>query len=113
MRSRATLPWNDDPRCRPSTRAAIRGAPIVAAFEAGVGALDPGAEIIVKLDADVSFGQDFFERIVRAFDDDSSLGIAGGTCYEQTRRSVAPHASRRAITCAARRARTGPRASRR
>ena len=63
--------------------AAIRGAPIVAAFEAGVGALDPGAEIIVKLDADVSFEEDFFERIVRAFEADPSLGIAGGTCYEQ------------------------------
>ena len=62
---------------------AIRGAPIVAAFEAGVGALDPGAEIIVNLDADVSFGEDFFERIVRAFEADPSLGMVGGTCYEQ------------------------------
>jgi hypothetical protein len=62
---------------------AIRGAPIVAAFEAGVGVLDRDAEIIVKLDADVSFGPDFFEQIVRAFDADPSLGIAGGTCYEQ------------------------------
>jgi glycosyltransferase involved in cell wall biosynthesis len=63
--------------------AAIRGGPIVVAFETGVGALDPGWEIVVKLDADVSFEDDFFDGIVQAFDDDPSLGIAGGTCYEQ------------------------------
>jgi len=62
---------------------AIRGAPIVVAFEAGVSALDSGVEIIVKLDADVSFGEDFFKQIVQAFEADPSLGIAGGTCYEQ------------------------------
>lgn len=62
---------------------AIRGGPIVAAFEAGVAALDPGHEIIVKLDADVSFEEDFFDRVLRAFDADPSLGITGGTCYEQ------------------------------
>jgi len=62
---------------------AIRGAPIVVAFEAGVRALDSDVDIIVKLDADVSFGEDFFERIVQAFELDPTLGIAGGTCYEQ------------------------------
>jgi glycosyltransferase involved in cell wall biosynthesis len=63
--------------------ATIRGGPIVAAFDAGVAALDLGAGIVVKLDADVSFEADFFERIVGAFEADPSLGIAGGICYEQ------------------------------
>jgi glycosyltransferase involved in cell wall biosynthesis len=62
---------------------AIRGGPIVVAFEAGVAALEPGYEILVKLDADVSFEADFFARIVAEFEGDPALGITGGTCYEQ------------------------------
>jgi biofilm PGA synthesis N-glycosyltransferase PgaC len=63
--------------------ASIRGGPIVAAFQAGLAALRPGADVVVKLDADVSFEPDFFERLVHAFADDPALGIASGTCYEQ------------------------------
>jgi biofilm PGA synthesis N-glycosyltransferase PgaC len=37
---------------------------------------------VVKLDADVSFAPDYFERILRAFDDDDRLGIASGICLE-------------------------------
>jgi poly-beta-1,6-N-acetyl-D-glucosamine synthase len=62
---------------------AVRGGPIVVAFEAGLDALDDGADILVKLDADVSFEDDFFERLIDAFEADEKLGIAGGICYEQ------------------------------
>src|SRR5206468_1167567 len=37
----------------------------------------------VKLDADVSFGHAFFERLMHEFAADRSLGIAGGMCFEQ------------------------------
>jgi hypothetical protein len=37
---------------------------------------------VLKLDADVSFESDFFERLLAKFDQDPRLGIASGTCYE-------------------------------
>jgi glycosyltransferase involved in cell wall biosynthesis len=54
----------------------------VSAFAAGVAALDELPDVLVKLDADVSFEPDFFERLLAAFDADPTLGIASGTCYE-------------------------------
>jgi poly-beta-1,6-N-acetyl-D-glucosamine synthase len=61
---------------------AARGGPVVRAFHAGVDALAERADVVVKLDADISFAPDFFERLLAAFGDDPSLGIAGATCYE-------------------------------
>jgi glycosyltransferase involved in cell wall biosynthesis len=61
----------------------VRGAPIVRAFHAGLDALDEQVDVVVKLDADVSFDPDHFERVVAAFAADPSLGITGGRCYEQ------------------------------
>ncbi len=66
----------------PGADRARPGAPIVRAFEAGVAALDTVPDVVVKLDADVSFDVDYFERLARAFSDDPTLGIAGGICYE-------------------------------
>ena len=40
-------------------------------------------DVVVKLDADVSFEDDYFERLLRAFASNDRLGIASGTCYEQ------------------------------
>ena len=39
-------------------------------------------DVVVNLDADVSFEPDFFERLLDAFAADPTLGIASGTCYE-------------------------------
>jgi glycosyltransferase involved in cell wall biosynthesis len=61
----------------------VRGAPIVRAFHAGLDALPEAVDVVVKLDADVSFDRDHFERVVAAFEADPSLGITGGLCYEQ------------------------------
>jgi poly-beta-1,6-N-acetyl-D-glucosamine synthase len=64
---------------------AVRGAPIVRSFLAGLARLDElelDADIVVKLDADVSMEPDFFARLLAAFAADPSLGIAGGTAYE-------------------------------
>lgn len=54
----------------------------VVAFHAGVATLEMPPDILLKLDADVSFAPDFFERLMHEFGRDPSLGIAGGECYE-------------------------------
>ena len=40
-------------------------------------------DVVLKLDADVSFDPDYFERLLHAFSENDRLGIASGTCYEQ------------------------------
>lgn len=61
---------------------APRGAPVVRAFHAGLDALDDDVELVAKVDADVSFEPDYFERLLQAFDADPALGLASGSCYE-------------------------------
>jgi glycosyltransferase involved in cell wall biosynthesis len=63
----------------PSGRRAGRD---VIAFEAGVEALAALPDIVVKLDADVAFAPDFFERLLLEFQRDGKLGIASGICLE-------------------------------
>jgi glycosyltransferase involved in cell wall biosynthesis len=55
----------------------------VVAFTAGLDALGRLPEFVVKLDADVSFAPDYFERLLGEFATDPQLGIAGGTCLER------------------------------
>lgn len=62
-----------------------RGGAIVRAFAAGLGALEQLPEILVNLDADVSFGPDYFERLLARFDADPALGIASGSGWELER----------------------------
>ncbi len=66
----------------PGERIATRGGPVARAFMAGLEALDGAPDVIVKLDADVSFAPDYFERLLAEFEADAELGIASGTCYE-------------------------------
>jgi poly-beta-1,6-N-acetyl-D-glucosamine synthase len=54
----------------------------VIAFNAGVASLTAHPDVVVKLDADVSFDPDYFERLLGAFEADPTLGISGGDCYE-------------------------------
>jgi glycosyltransferase involved in cell wall biosynthesis len=54
----------------------------IIAFNSGVAVLDRTPEFLVKLDADVSFDRDYFERLLAEFDRDPQLGISGGECYE-------------------------------
>lgn len=51
-------------------------------FRAGVSALPPAIDVLIKVDADVDFDADYCERLVAHFTDDPQLGIASGTCYE-------------------------------
>jgi biofilm PGA synthesis N-glycosyltransferase PgaC len=77
----AEHPWIDVARSEP-TATAEPGAPIVRAFAAGLELVRQRVDVIVKLDADVSFEDDHFERLLAAFDDDPALGIAGSACLE-------------------------------
>ena len=54
----------------------------VIAFNTGIAALSKQPDVLVKLDADVSFEPNFFELLLRAFEADPYLGIAGGECLE-------------------------------
>lgn len=54
----------------------------IIAFTTGLKALEREPEIVLKLDADVSFAPDFFERLLAEFEADARLGIAGGICWE-------------------------------
>ena len=59
-----------------------RGGPIVRAFEKGLSVLDEQPDVQVKLDCDVSFDRDYFERLLAAFTSDPALGIASGNALE-------------------------------
>jgi asparagine synthase (glutamine-hydrolysing) len=67
-----------------------RGAPIVRGFERGVAALDGSHDVIVKVDADVSFEPDHFERLLAEFAADATLGIASGNAEEYENDSWLP-----------------------
>jgi poly-beta-1,6-N-acetyl-D-glucosamine synthase len=70
---------------RPGEPVATRGGAVVRAFRDGVRAADPSAEVVVKLDADVSLAADHFERLLAEFEADGRLGIASGSRYERAR----------------------------
>ncbi len=57
------------------------GAKVVQVFYEGYKSLDVDYDFLVKLDADLSFEPDYFERLLGKFTEDSRLGIAGGGCF--------------------------------
>ena len=61
-----------------------RGAPVTRAFQRGLDALGDQPDVVVKLDADVSFDADYFDRLLDEFEQDPELGIprpaATGAC---------------------------------
>jgi glycosyltransferase involved in cell wall biosynthesis len=60
-----------------------RGAPIVRALHSAIDVLDVPADVVVNVDADVTMGPDYFERLLEAFERDPRLGIASGSAWEQ------------------------------
>jgi glycosyltransferase involved in cell wall biosynthesis len=60
-----------------------RGAPIVRSFHAGLAERPVDVDVVVGIDADVSFALDYLERLVAAFVDDARLGIASGGGWEE------------------------------
>jgi poly-beta-1,6-N-acetyl-D-glucosamine synthase len=67
----------------PGESVPTRGGPVARAFMAGIGAIRGEPDVIVKVDADITFDPDYFARLLAEFAADDSLGIAGGTCWEQ------------------------------
>jgi biofilm PGA synthesis N-glycosyltransferase PgaC len=67
----------------PGESTPTREAPIARALRQGLEALLEAPDIVVKLDADVSFEPDYLERLVGAFEADAQLGIASGSGYEE------------------------------
>ena len=61
---------------------ATRGGPVAKAFMESLPLLDPPVDVVVKLDADVSFEPTYFEELLARFAADPELGIASGTCFE-------------------------------
>jgi biofilm PGA synthesis N-glycosyltransferase PgaC len=51
-------------------------------FLHGAVPLRNAVDVIVKVDADIDFEPDYFERLIGRFEADPLLGIASGTCYE-------------------------------
>ena len=82
----------------PGESKATRGAPIVRAFQAGLDCLDERPAVIVKLDADVSFEPDYFDQLIGRFEEDSTLGIASGLCYEWDRGEWRPRFASRSLS---------------
>jgi biofilm PGA synthesis N-glycosyltransferase PgaC len=66
----------------PGPSVADRGAPVVRALQAGIAALADPPDVLVNVDADITFEPDYFERLLAKFDGDSALGIASGSAYE-------------------------------
>jgi glycosyltransferase involved in cell wall biosynthesis len=58
------------------------GHGVMEAFYAGYDRRKCGDfDFIVKLDGDLAFDGDYFERVFKEFSEDRKLGIAGGICY--------------------------------
>jgi biofilm PGA synthesis N-glycosyltransferase PgaC len=57
------------------------GARVVRVFYEGYKLIEADYDFIVKLDGDLSFAPDYFERLLEKFAEDSRLGIAGGVLY--------------------------------
>jgi glycosyltransferase involved in cell wall biosynthesis len=66
----------------PGASSADRGAPVVRALVAGIGALAKPPEILVNVDADISVEPNYFEQLLARFAADPALGIASGSAFE-------------------------------
>jgi biofilm PGA synthesis N-glycosyltransferase PgaC len=64
---------------RPNRGHRANGGGVMEAFYAGLEQLTEAWDYLVKLDGDLSFGADYFERCFALFEADSTLGIGGGT----------------------------------
>jgi poly-beta-1,6-N-acetyl-D-glucosamine synthase len=61
------------------------GANVVNAFNYGLSTIKEDYNYLVKLDADLEFDEDYFEKLIKQFEINSNLGIAGGYCVNSIR----------------------------
>jgi glycosyltransferase involved in cell wall biosynthesis len=59
----------------------LPGSKVIQAFQAGLATLDNEYDIMVKGDSDLIFPSDYFETIIRHFESDEKIGMAGGFAY--------------------------------
>lgn len=59
----------------------LPGSKVIQAFQKGFETLDENYDVIVKIDADLIFPNNYFETINKHFESDSSIGMVGGFCY--------------------------------
>ncbi|MGH2935404.1 MAG: glycosyltransferase family 2 protein [Gaiellaceae bacterium] len=67
------------------TSSAARGKPIVRALHKAIDSLRTTPDVVVVLDADISFEPQYFARLLEEFANDPHLGIASGSGYELRR----------------------------
>ncbi len=68
---------------RTSDESHMPGSKVVAAFNQGYKLLSKDWDYLVKLDADIVLPHTYFEEILGCFQENPSLGIAGGIAYEK------------------------------
>ena len=59
----------------------LPGSKVIQAFHKGFETLDDNYDIIVKLDADLILPPNYFETIIKHFESDETIGMAGGFAY--------------------------------
>ena len=64
-----------------STAIHLPGSKVIQAFHEGEKHIDDNYDIIVKVDADLIFPNNYFETIIKHFQSDAKIGMAGGFCY--------------------------------
>ncbi|MBK5213663.1 MAG: glycosyltransferase family 2 protein [Flavobacteriaceae bacterium] len=57
------------------------GSKVINAFYKGFETIDDDFDIICKFDADLIFPKDYLKKIATVFQNDPSVGMAGGFCY--------------------------------
>ncbi|MBA0885287.1 glycosyltransferase [Flavobacterium undicola] len=59
----------------------LPGSKVIQAFQKGFETLDQDYDVVVKLDADLIFPNNYFETITKHFNSDPTIGMVGGFCY--------------------------------
>ena len=59
----------------------LPGSKVIQAFQKGLESIDDNYDFIVKADADLIFPANYFETIIKHFQSDERIGMAGGFAY--------------------------------
>lgn len=63
----------------------VLGSGVIAAFEDGLATVDDEYDVLAKVDADLTFGARYIERLCQRFEQDPTLGAASGKVYREER----------------------------